>query len=397
MCRHFEKDGLISHFLKAANLPLRMLKSGNAAIVSYQIVVPEALSNILVLDASFPIRKLCHYDTTIKSAETLPGLKRDGVPAFHSLKKFDNVELFRLKSYGGRFSMEKRFKDRQMAKEVVQVLKTIPADEAVLLYVYKMNQPGGIDYKKILLAEISKAGIDTDAVTKDGKERIVVSTWGNETSLNCYAYCQHVFLVGILHRDDTEIMGQYLGQIDNLQGEISKTLTSDLSLSERAHLAYQALSRGIVPSRGSRSGETMKGYIVEIDPQIETALSTVMPGVTWKTWTPFFMQESDSLIDTWRGRVEKYLSETQEDRVSSRRLKAELKADKVAPDTWTRITRTVNRNVPKKESYGELRFWWSLKGGSFVRITAESYGFCEEVGYEVRPGSIQRSEGPQIP
>ena len=24
----------------------------------------------------------------------------------------------------------------------------------------------------------------------------------------------------------------------------------------------------------------MKGYIVEIDPQIETALSTVMPGVT---------------------------------------------------------------------------------------------------------------------
>jgi hypothetical protein len=187
--RHFEKDGLISHFLKAANLPLRMLKSGNAAIVSYQIVVPEALQNILVLDASFPIRKLCHFNTTIKSAETLPGLKREGVPAFHSLKKFDNVELFRLKSYGGRFSMEKRFKDRQMANEVVQVLKTIPEDEAVLLYVYKMNQPGGIDYKKILLAEISKAGIDTDALTVDGKQRIVVSTWGNETSLNCYAYC----------------------------------------------------------------------------------------------------------------------------------------------------------------------------------------------------------------
>ena len=124
--RHFEKDGLISHFLKAANLPLRMLKSGNAAIVSYQIVVPEALSNILVLDASFPIRKLCHYDRTIKSAETLPGLKGQGVPAFHSLKKFDNVELYRLKSYGGRFSMEKRFKDRQMAKEVVQVLQDNP-------------------------------------------------------------------------------------------------------------------------------------------------------------------------------------------------------------------------------------------------------------------------------
>ena len=81
----------------------------------------------------------------------------------------------------------------------------------------------------------SKAGIDTDATMPDGKDRIVVSTWGNETSLNCFAYCQHVFLVGILHRDDTEIMGQYLGQIDNLHGEISKTLTSDLFTCRREH------------------------------------------------------------------------------------------------------------------------------------------------------------------
>lgn len=39
-------------------------------------------------------------------------------------------------------------------------------------------------------------------------------------------------------------MGQYLGQIDDLQGKIGKTLAGDLQLSERAHLAYQALSRG---------------------------------------------------------------------------------------------------------------------------------------------------------
>ena len=58
---------------------------------------------------------------------------------------------------------------------------------------------------------------------------------------------------------------------------------------------------------------------------------------------------------------------------------AELKADKIAPETWTTITRRVNRDAPKKESYGGLRFSWSLKGGSFVRVTAETYGFNEEV------------------
>ena len=59
----------------------------------------------------------------------------------------------------------------------------------------------------------------------------------------------------------------------------------------------------------------MKGYVVEIDPQIEGALSMVMPGVTWKTWTPYFVKESGSLIDTWVGRAEKHLIEMREDRI----------------------------------------------------------------------------------
>lgn len=308
--QHFSEPGqrnnpVVVEFLKASNLPLRMLKSGSTAIVSYQVVVPEALNNILVLDASFPIRKLCHYDSTIKSAETRPGLKQAGVPAFHSLKRFDNVDLYRLKSYGGRYSMEKRFKDKTMAKEVAQVVKDIPADESILFFVFKQNQPGSVDYQKVLLAELAKAGIDTDAEI-NGRPRLTVQTWGNETSLNDHAHCQHVFLVGILHRNDTELMGQYLGQIDDLQGEIGKTLAGDLQLSERAHLAYQALSRGACWFVEKGQARQMTGYIVEVDPEIETALSSVMPGATWKTWEPYFMKESDNLIDSWVGRVVKY-------------------------------------------------------------------------------------------
>ena len=53
----------------------------------------------------------------------------------------------------------------------------------------------------------------------------------------------------------------------------------------------------------------MTGYVVEVDPEIETAPSLLMPGGTWKTWTQFFLQGPDNLIDTWRGRVEKYFEE----------------------------------------------------------------------------------------
>src|SRR6185437_7753531 len=117
--RDWEKEGLISQFLRAANLDLRMVKSGHAAIISYRVVIPEALKNIIILDASYPIRKLCLFDQTIQNAETLPSVKRSGVKPFHELKKFDNVTLHRLRSFGGRNTMEKRFKDRTMAKEVV--------------------------------------------------------------------------------------------------------------------------------------------------------------------------------------------------------------------------------------------------------------------------------------
>ena len=114
--------------------------------------------------------------------------------------------------------------------------------------------------------------------------------------------------------------------------------------------------------------------------QIETALSSIMPGVSWKTWTPFFMEESDSLIDTWRGRVEKYLEglPMEEDRVSSQALKKDIRADKVAPMTWTRVLRSVgNRHHAPKKDHMESGACsaWKLEGRSLVRHTAETYGF----------------------
>jgi hypothetical protein len=64
--------------------------------------------------------------------------------------------------------------------------------------------------------------------------------------------------------------------------------------------------------------------------------------MSWKTWEPFYMKESDNLVDTWTGRVRKYLEGLKEDRISSQRLKKVLPgADKIAPMTWTRIIQTV--------------------------------------------------------
>jgi hypothetical protein len=370
--REWKKYGMISEFLKAANLPLRILQVGTAAVVSYQVTMPDALKNVLILDASFPIRKLEHFDKTIKDVETFLNLKRQGVD-FSKIKSFDHVELFRLKSYGGRNSMEKRFKDRQMAKEVVEVVKTLPTTDSILLYVYKQHD-GGIDYAKILKAELDKAGIDLT--------RIHIDTFGNETSLNSYGHCQHVFLVGILHRDVTELVGQYLGQIRDITGEISKELADDIHLSERAHLAYQALSRGACRFVDNGQAREMKGYIVEIDPEIETSLSQVMPGVKWSNWKPVFLPETDSLVEKVQAAIEAYLATFEGDKISCQKLRSTMSLENVSPATWTRAVREVcQRSIMslKKEPVRGDGPFWRLVGKSLVRVSAATYGFEPEV------------------
>lgn len=381
--REWDKEGTIAHFLRAANLDMRMLRSGKSAVVSYRIVVPPELTNIIVLDASHPIRSLIHYDSSIKNAETLPAVRQLGMKPFADLKHFGNVQLYRLRSYGGRHSIEKRFKDRTMAKEVVTVLKTIPESDSVLFYVYKLNKPGGCDYSKILADEIDRAGIDLHAKTPDGKPRLTIQTWGNETSLNCYAHCSHVFLVGILHRDETELMGLYLGQVGDINAEVSKELAQDLQLSEKAHLAYQALSRGTCRTVTDGKAGDMKGYIVEISPEIESTLSTVMPGVRWEKWKPYFVPESEGLIVEWAEKVQTYLAGLDETvtKISSQSLRKAMQADKVKPDTWTVIVRTVSeRSVyAQKNMTGDYGpFPWKLQGKSLVKQDAQHYGFIDE-------------------
>ena len=85
----------------------------------------------------------------------------------------------------------------------------------------------------------------------------------------------------------------------------------------------------------------MKGYIVEIDPEIETTLTKVMPGVVWKKWEPFFVPESEGLVEVWSRKVLEYLARLEDGTISSRKLKQVLKAEKVSSRTWARIIQAV--------------------------------------------------------
>ena len=109
-----------------------------------------------------------------------------------------------------------------------------------------------------------------------------------------------------------------------------------------------------------------------------TSLTQVMPGVKWHKWTPYFMEESESLIDTWTEKVRAHLNGLPRsvDKVSSRSVKASLVGtEKLSGMTWTRIMRRVLQTAPSLLIPMEHGGVWKLEGQSLIRMTAESYGF----------------------
>lgn len=334
--RYFRKhDTLLADFMNISTMPLRMLRNGKTVMVSYRVVIPDALANMIVLDASYPVRKLEQADAGLRNAEQdLPSC--EGVK-FDEVKRFDRVILYRMAQRGSRTSAATdKARQKKLMQDIVKIMHDIPRGEKVLCFVYK--ERNNSNPKAVLEAALKNASL----IPKDGEpsNRIFIETWGNETSLNSYAHCQHVILVGILHRDLLDLEGSWYAQTRNIRGHIPPADLKAIALSERVHCAYQALSRGTCRVMGAPGqASPMTGYVVEFEEGFEEELSKVMPGVRWQEWEPVYVDKEAhgllvlGLVDKIR-RVLGCL--TVGETISRRRLKAQCAAGRADHNTWLR-------------------------------------------------------------
>lgn len=345
-------DDDMENFIQLQGYPLRMLKNQREAIITYRIAIPEDLKDIIILDASYPVRKLEKDDTSIINAETLPSCKVFRLD-FGGLKRFDNVTLYRMSHHSGRHSVaSNKTKMRNLNKDVCKIVKDIPADEGVLIFVYK--DKNGRNPAKALDIELRHVGIDLedDLRLPTGEKRINIITWGNETSLNDYHFCKHVVLVGIMHRELTELEAQFLGTLNDIDRKLTPDDMQSVSLSERVHLAYQALSRGScrVMTEPSQA-DAMTGYIVEYDEGIEAGLSSVMPGVTWKTWEPTYSDliAHGKLVVNLADRLERHLKDLAIDLTekSAKRVWSDIHATRYPRETRSKAVAKVEARNPQ--------------------------------------------------
>ncbi|MEJ1389751.1 MAG: hypothetical protein RPU34_02475 [Candidatus Sedimenticola sp. (ex Thyasira tokunagai)] len=347
-----QKDSILN-FLKNTGDSLRVIRTRqNDAFLKYEVIIPEELTNLVILDASYPIRELCKLDETIKEIET--GFQKDYSP----------VEIHWMESRSGRGYIQEQAEKGQesvLFSEIVQIVQSTlndHPDEGILLFTFKTREIEIIGELKRLLVE---SGIDVDATNNQDQKLINFLTWGMETSLNSYSHCRHVILGGILHLPVIDVAALAVGQKRNLKSEFVKGELESLLLHEQAHCVYQAMSRGACRNTVEGKALPMKAYLFHTKlPEIQKALGHVMSGVQWKKYTPVYMKDGISKTDQLAMEMDKILIEYGDRGSSSTQLKKELEK---------RRGETIGSSIFRKagDKLVNQPFGWERVGRSFGR------------------------------
>ena len=343
--------------------------SGKQSLVTYRTTVPDELRNVIVLDASDPIRELVHHDARMRRVEdVLPSLARfRSVPGgIASVKHHARVRFHFAGDAGGRRAMMEQFKDTESAKAIgklVRLIKSKPA-ESFLIFTYKDRD--SVRFGREIIAALEKAGIPYPQIGDDGRGRINVETWGRETGTNEYAHCDNVVLLGVVFQPEESIAGRFLGQVNDIRSPKLAAELHRLKYSECAHSIYQAINRGRMRQvdvvDGVAQAKPCSVYVWHRDSELESRLAPVLRGIpTWEPWR----EEGEDLgaADVAlkiRAKLEE-LDRAGVSKVSSRSLKADI-GPIVPSETWRRA-----RDVALAASP------WVLSGQSLERI-----GFTDE-------------------
>jgi hypothetical protein len=275
-------------FLAISQDTLRIVNSEQGdGIVTAREVIPMSLDNVVILDASAPIRELARLDPTVKIVESFN-------PA--ELKSFENVEVRQLLSPGGRSTITESI--RGTAKEVSAVAREVAGiisagwktEEAFLVFTFTSR--GDLDMVGALRQDLQRLGVDIEAQTVDGRPRLRFLTWGGETSLNGLEYCTCVIMAGVLHRSHLDLSAMVRGQTGNLAEPTPSARVRELVSSEIAHCIYQGASRGSCRRIDQGKAAPMRLWFVHRDSGIRTILDRVMPGAVWTYPDPVHLKRA---------------------------------------------------------------------------------------------------------
>lgn len=352
-------------------------------LINYKTVVPRELENIVILDASHPIRRLAAADDTITNMA--------GAGSGKGLISYEKVTVHQLQYWSGRTTMDKvagggmNTKEGRLIKDLVEVVKAIPEDEGVLFFTFKPRWSSQhrkvVDFKRTLVMAMHRAGIDTNATVlgADGieRDRFAWLTHGNETSTSKYAYCKNVVFCGVLHRSPLDITANTYGQTE-ADTVLDKNLLKSIERGEIGYCFHQGLCRsqcrfvdgqseiGGINGEGVALAKAANIWIIHKDDKnhpLEELLRKVLPRVNWVNWEPKYLK-LESKVNGLAKKIVDWLNNQDQAKISTKKVKMGMDlSDSSKKKVFTRAVGQI---------HSDPHSGWVLDGRSLV---IDDYGF----------------------
>jgi hypothetical protein len=237
---------------------------GPATLMRYVIKVPDALANIVILDASHAVDELRQADNTIRRGTT---------EAMISFKDFGNVTAIHYPVASGRTTML----DGKAISEAVRIAKRLPQSEQALFITFK---DWHVDRLKNALRA---AGLPVDRIMANSESWLNIITWGKHTSDNSYTDCSHVVLVGLHRLPRQALASQLAAQKRDLTHRRDMSGLMGLEQSAIAGDVMQAMNRGCMRlTNAEGKAHQMTVHIIAKD-NLRQLLQKAMPGLQWET------------------------------------------------------------------------------------------------------------------
>lgn len=349
------KDKMLRNFMGMVydEAEIRVLDDCNQgqALVSYRQTIPDDLNNMLILDASYNIRKLTTYDSTVKV-----------ITPFSNIKDHSEVSMYVHKATAGRGHIIgglQRGAGLPLFDEVsALVAGKLKEGKKVLIFTFK-------DDGKARAIATLKQGIEDELgmppALLSNRGSVSFLTWGYETSINSYSDCDTVVFAGLLTLPTAVVAGRVFAQSTDIHRRLTPDEINEVVHSEKTHSIYQALSRGSCRIMQDGKANKMDAYIFSHDHlALKTSLKAVMPGLHFKPYKSTYLKEGTTKIEKCREKIFEYLEKYKGNTLSKVAL-FNACVPEFKTDTRGKALKNLLEDV--------LSFSWVANGRSIERLT----------------------------
>jgi hypothetical protein len=331
---------------------LRMIKEQNqgSAVITIEQTIPDHMHNIAILDASYNIRRVMQYDSTIKPMEMGANIKDQSDVTIHMAKaKAGRKSVFAGLQSGA---------DDKLFHEVAELAAMHRrAGRNVLMFTFKDNGNWRPISRLRELIRHYLCGTDPDMLSTDGSIKFL--TWGYETALNKFSHCDVVIFAGLLTLPHAAVAGRVFAHARNINLELSAEELNEVVQSEKVHSLYQALSRGSCRIMENGKARKMDAYVFSHDHlALRESLKVAMPGVKFVKYQGKHLKTKTTKKDQCKEVFHDQLNSSNEPKISTKKLF----------DTMPKISRDTKKDALNELLDDTLAFEWEKQGRSLVRV-----------------------------